>query len=78
MFVLQRRTADGWRRFLVDGPSGQAVGTSGRLPYAMRFDTAVEADFYRLRMGLWDFEVAEAVDDDSAAERKAFEGRHRR
>lgn len=74
-FVLQRRTAEGWRRFLVDG---QATSTSNRLSRAMRFGTATEADFYRLRFGLWDFEVVEAVDDDSVAERKAFEERQRR
>ena len=69
-FVLQRRTAAGWRRFLVDG---QATQTSARLTSAMRFATAVEADFYRLRFGLWDFEVVQAVDDDHEAERAEFQ-----
>jgi hypothetical protein len=74
-FVIQRRTADGWRRFIVEGQNGQAVGTSGRLARAMRFTNFVEADFYKLRFGLWDFEIVQAVDDDYEAERQAFKER---
>lgn len=72
-FVLQRRSADGWRRFLVaDEVLAKQAGVTGKLPRAMRFPTETEADFFRVRHGLSQFDVAVADGDDSEAQVRRF------
>lgn len=72
-FVLQRRSADGWRRFLVaDEALVKQFGVTGRLVRAMVFPTEQAAEVFRMRHGLSQFVVAVADGDDSEAAMRLF------
>lgn len=57
---------------VADEALARQAGVTGRLPRAMRFETETEADFFRVRHGLSQFDVAVADGDDSEAQMRRF------
>lgn len=57
---------------VADEVLAKKAGVTGRVAGAMRFPTEAEADFFRVRHGLSQFEVAVADGDDAEAQMRRF------
>lgn len=79
-FVLQKRNASGYRRFIIDDESQSKFGgTTGQINKALKFDSVQKAELFLSLNTLFGFAVVESDGtDDMQEEARAYWHRNKK